>query len=228
MKRLLLLLGLLLGVSGVLAGDTVTESFSFTPASSPFLELSGSIPAFNSSLGKLESIHISLSAVVVGTVSIANQAGKAGTFDFSVASPLELFDPILSSLFTVRPTFAGSLVIPIGGLGTSVVLVSPPVSDAVTLTSGFDPYEGSGTYTFLLFGGVPEVSVTGPWSDRIGPGAFLAAGSSSVSSAGGTVSYTFLPAVVSEPSSFMLLLGGLLVLGYLVVVAVTLDVVPMK
>ena len=63
--------------------------------------------------------------------------------------------------------------------------VSPTVTDSVTLTSGFAPYTAA-AYSLFLFAAYPN-------GHGLGPGSFLAAGSSTANSAGGTVVYNFTP-----------------------------------
>jgi hypothetical protein len=130
--------------------DTISEPFNFAPTVTPFTIDSSPIPEFNRKLGTLESVSITLSGTAIGHVTIGNDSGGAGTYTFSVGTPMLLLDPSLVKLLTLTPTFKGSLVIPGDALGHSALVISPTITDTTTLASGFDLYEGSGTYTLGL------------------------------------------------------------------------------
>jgi PEP-CTERM motif len=183
---------------------SITDSFSFTPTTTPFSVSSTSVPQFNPALGTLTEIQIDLSGSTAGSAVITNMSSSVGVYTFSIITTLGILDPTSSLLFTITPTVSGSLTVPSGATETTGLLISPTVSDSETLLSGFLPYEGLGTYNFTLTG-FGNGDVTGPVP--------FTAVEAIAAVASGDVIYTYTTSTTPEPSALLLIGTGLVALG---------------
>ncbi|HEY6291099.1 MAG TPA: choice-of-anchor E domain-containing protein [Terriglobia bacterium] len=197
---------LLLAAPGL--ATSITDPFSFSPTTTPFNISSSAVPQFNPTLGTLTSITIDFSGSTAGKATIANGSSMSGVYTFSIQTTLQLFDPTASPLFSIAPTFAGTLTVPSGGTVTSGLLTSPTATGSLALLSGFGPYEGTGTYVFSLAG-------TG-FGTATGPTPFMISEDTAATSSGEVI-YTFSSSRGGTPelSSLLLLGSGLGFLGLL-------------
>ena len=203
-------------VVAVARADTI-ETFTHTtattavPFSDPFL-----LPGFDTSLGTLDGITITLDANGTAEVDVINTTGTSQSFHNATATiPVGLTGP--------------------GSTSTSVTLSAGPTSG--TAAPGLDAFPGlpaSATNTivvspadFALYEGlglIVSVDVTansGTYGGTAPTGVFFG-GSSSVGAVT-SIAYSYLPAStpsVPEPASVSLFGGALLGIGYLLKKAV--------
>jgi len=199
----------------VARADTI-ETFTHTTATTtvPFTD-TFLLPGFDTSLGTLDDITITLDATGTAEVDVMN--GTASPLSFTGATakiPVSLTGP--------------------GPTSTSVTLSAGPTSG--TAAPGFNAFPGllaSATNSvmvipadFSLFEGlglIVSVNVnagSGTYSGISEPGLFF--GGSSTAGAVTTIAYSFLPASTSvpEPATVSLFGGALLGIGYLLKKAV--------
>ncbi|MDB9507278.1 PEP-CTERM sorting domain-containing protein [Microcystis aeruginosa CS-338/01] len=179
-----------------------TTNFTNTP-------LSG-LTQFDSSLGTLNSVIVTLDATVAGTVALENIGPSASSITYNLQASVAVSSPSVGSLLTSVPVFSGTFnaspfdgTLDFGGTsGTTISNLTANASQTTTLTTGLTPFIGSGALSAFLSG----------------IGQSNASGSGNIASvfttqAGGTVTvqYNYTPAAtVPEPSA---ILGILAVAG---------------
>ncbi len=185
---------LLIAVSSIAGAATVSATCSsITNQITDLTAAAVNCTQFNPALGTLNSISITVSGSIAGSISLTNSAGApelvigATNSMFSLHTPLTGFS-FSSPLFTATLT-TGPQTIPSGATDAFPNLVSGvstngPLTDSTVAT--FGPYVGTGTFP-VSFDTLTSLNVTGG-------GGNVAANESTSASAGLTVVFTFTPA----------------------------------
>jgi len=202
-------------VLAVARADTI-ETFTHTTATTtvPFTD-TFLLPGFDTSLGTLQDITITLDATGTAEVDVFNDTGSSQTFTGAMATiPVSLTGPgpiTTSVTLSAGPTSGtatpGMSAFPgLPASASNMVLVSP---------ADFSLYEGLGLIVSVNVNGG-----TGTYTGNSIPGVFF--GGSSTAGAVTTISYDFLPAStkVPEPATVSMFGGALLGIGYLLKKAV--------
>jgi hypothetical protein len=214
------LLSLVLGALALIAAapaayaDTETFSGTIGAASTNFTGSTGTVQQFNTSLGTLDSVQITLNGS--GTTNVGATALNADTPTIftllETTLSLELTDPTDADVNTLQSMSGGPAVSSFNPL--TVVFGSPyssglePLSGLAgsqTLTSNLTSFEGLGDVTFDLAG---DASTTESFS-----GGNFTANQTTSAGAGITVVYDYtndIPPTVPEPGTLTLFGTGLL------------------
>jgi len=201
-----------LSFAGAAQAASIVQTATLSNTSTNFTNtaLSG-LTKFDSSLGTLNSVIVTLNATVAGSVGLENTGPSASSISYNLQASVALSSPaVVGTLLTSVPVFSGTFNAgPYDGTtdfgGTSGITISnltASTSQTTTLTTDLDPFIGSGSLSAFLSG-------TGQSNTN---------GSGNVASwfqtqAGGTVTveYNYTPAAtVPEPSA---ILGILAVAG---------------
>jgi hypothetical protein len=200
----------LLALAAARADTIETFTNTIAPTSVPFSD-TFSLPGFDSALGTLDAITITLDASGSADVVVDNTTSSSQSFsDANATIPVSLTGP--------------------GGLTTTVSLSAGPFSGTVppttTVTLPGSPGSVTGTITvpsadFSLFEGMGLIvgmdvnAGSGTFSGTSSPGVFF--GGSSTLGALTSISYSFSPAstTIPEPATVALFGGALLVMGSL-------------
>ena len=210
MKRFLLTLAATMAVGGSsLFGGTISFSHTTSTGAVPFTD-NFTLQEFDTTLGTLTGITITLSDTATAEVDVFNSTSTAQGFTNATASiPLNLTGPASVSVNTTA--VAG----PIAGTANPGVNAFPGIpgtgSGSTNVASAnFGSYEGVGT-TFASFS---VASSTGNFSGTSVPGVFF--GGSATVGAVTTITYTYTPSTgTPEPSTMALLGSSLLGVGFI-------------
>lgn len=189
--------------------ESVTYSAS-TPSNAPTdFSTTLSVPAFNSSMGTLQSVQLSFSDAATFGGTLTNNS--ATTKDFTINEDVNFNATFASQVltdtlngFTPYPTLGSGMMAQFGvfsmvGNSGMTTVTSPSMLTAYIGTSPLD----------LAFSASAVVTVGGS-------GGNAAVHISTVADAELTITYTFTPNIVPEPSSLvMTALGGLMAAGFL-------------
>ncbi len=184
---------LLIAVSSV-AGAATTVSATCSSITNQITELAAAAincSQFNPALGTLNSVAITVSGSIAGSISLQNTGTQQETVTATTHSQFSLHNPLAgfsfsSPLFTATLS-TGSVTVPAGttvpfnnlSSGTST---SGPLTNSATLI----PYEGAGTFA-ISFDTVTDLQLTGA-------GGNVDAVQSTTASANVTVVYNYTPA----------------------------------
>jgi hypothetical protein len=180
--------------------DSYSVTMSGTPSGATDLSSAVSFAGFNSSLGTLNSVTISLSADVVGTVNVANWSASAKTGTVSLDALLGFGTGSVASTFytgnvyTQSYSLASGDSVDLGGVKTVAGSVSYSTGLAYFLTSSVTGTAGVKALSHSVGG--EDVDT---W--------FITSALSS-----GTVTYNYT-AAVPEPETYGMLLAGLGLVG---------------
>ena len=173
------------------------------------------IPAFDTSLGTLQAVYLTLYGTVTGTIQFENDDAEAATVTSNLGASIKLKRPDNSVLVVSLPVYTSSTMVDAfdgtddydGASGRTIAGVSAADNDSVTLTSASD---------MALFTSGSDLVAT-----------FSATGASSASGAGNlttkfttkaggyaTVQYAYDDtSAVPEPASWAMMVGGFGLLG---------------
>jgi hypothetical protein len=202
--RRLALLGLALAALAVAPkADAAFETFSHTTptATVPFTD-SFTLPKFDTSLGTLTGITITLSTSVTAEVDIFNATGSPAAFTNATATiPVTLTSPTETVSTTTTATTPTGIAAP--GFSAFPGLTSNTSSTVTVALANFGQYEGVG-------GGSASYSAAfsgGSYSGSSIPGVFFGG----TATAGGitSITYTYSPAAIPEPASMAMVVIGL-------------------
>ncbi len=210
MKRFLIVLGLVTAATPGNLLASLTETFTHTTSQSavPFTD-SFTLPAFDTSLGTLKSVELTLTNNSVADVRIFNFSSS--TLPFSDASEtvgLTISGGGLSSTVTVKAGPFSGVATP--GLNSFSGLTNSD-SKSVTITSGLAGFENPPNGVNLSFSAVSTV------------GNYTGTGDSNLFFSGSAVeggvttlvySYDTTSAATPEPAMFGVLAAGLIGLGF--------------
>jgi hypothetical protein len=212
--KFLLAIAWMIGVSGVAHADTV-ETFSHTtPTQSvPFMD-TFLLDGFNTSLGTLDGITITLDATGTAEVDVFNAVGSPESFTGAKATlPISLTGP--AGVTTAVVLSAG----PLSGIAAVGFNTFPGLPDSVTssvsvLPADFVSYEGLGLIVSVIINAGNGTSGLGTYTGSSVPGVFF--GGSSTAGAVTTVSYAYDPSTttIPEPATMSLLGGALLGISF--------------
>lgn len=200
-----------LSFAGAAQAASIVQTATLSNTATNFTDtaLSG-LTKFDSSLGTLNSVIVTLNATVAGAVGLENTGPSASSITYNLQASVALSSPGVGTLLTSVPVFSGTFnagpfdgTTDFGGTsGTTISNLTANTSETVTLTTGLTPFIGSGSLDAFLSG-------TGQ-SNTNGSGNVASA---FTTQAGGsvTVQYNYTPAAtVPEPSA---ILGILAVAG---------------
>ena len=187
-----------------------TESFSYTTPSAqfPFTD-SFTLPSFNTDLGTLQAVDLTVQADTTADVKVYNALSSAQTFTNAKASiATTVTDPAGTIISVIdEAALANGTAAP--GLNDFPGIPSTGADSVQISPSNFNVWEGNQGQTVILNLTVED----GTFSGSAAPGVFL--GGIAVVDVSTTVTYTYAPRQISavpEPSTWALLLGGLLIL----------------
>lgn len=195
-----------------------TQTINFSDLSDP-VNQAFTFNTFNTSLGTLDSVDLTLSNVYVsGTASVTNDSGASGTYHMSLQGDYTVSDQTYGNgnaaeALVETPTVKSGSVGPgdtftIGTITNPVVNSSPGgyattglFTSETSQTDGLSYYVSGDPATLLLYlNNANTVSLSGP------NGNFS---QSSVGSGTITLEYNYTPAAVPEPSTLALWIFGI-------------------
>jgi PEP-CTERM motif-containing protein len=198
------------GISSASGEDTESYSYTAPPTQFPFTN-TFTLPAFNTNLGTLQVVDLSVQADTTADVTVYNALPNSQAFTDAKASiATTVTDPDGNILSVTDLAEAPNAVAAPGlnnypgivGTGTDSVQISP---------SDFNAWENNQGQTVIL-----DLSADdGTFSGNAAPGVFF--GGVAVVDVSTTVTYTYAPGQISavpEPSTWALLLGGLGLLAF--------------